>query len=935
MDTLTSSTDDFELNEPLKKRELEILALFAEKHTNQEIADDLVLSLNTVKWYARQIYGKLDVDNRRQAVQRANQIGLLGETEPESKTHPHNLPAQLTPFVGRHVELVELHRLLLDPGCRLLTITGPGGMGKTRLALQTASLIAEDSRAPFDDGVFLVPLADLQNEGSVASAVAEAADFRFYQVDRTLEQQLGQFLRLKRILLVLDNFEHLVGDETMRFLTGLLAAAPNVTMLVTSRVRLNLQGEQVFPLRGLNVLEKIPDGETDITKASGMRLFSEAAQRANPVFLLNSDNHSSVVAICRLVEGMPLAIELAAAWSALLEPAEILAEIQNGLDFLSSDAANLPARQRSLPAVLDASWQLLGEAERECVRYLSVFRGGFSGNAARQVADASPRTLLGLVGKSWVQREAQGRYRLLELLRQYGAGKLKEDETQEIAVRTRYCQYYCQWLSGPDANLRGREQQSKLNAIALDLENVHSAIFWAASHGRLTYLDQAIETLGLYYRWRGGYVAGDHIFARLANNLGDMNNETGQHALARIRIWRCNFSGLIGDREGSLRLAGEAMALLTSPILQQRETRDLHAHVELVMGYISLFISNITEAEAHLKRSYELYEQIGDEIGMAHALVGFGRIARNRYQFGEAEDALRRGIQLHERVGNKLGYGDALGVLGSLAFRKTQFDEAERLQKKSLSMTLPSDYGAVADGLFWLACTYYVSGRLAEAATTMEKCLSLRRDLGMQKSVIHTAMDGAMIFRDLGVYENARQLVDEALVVSRSLDYQLGIDRAKAVLGSIDLLEGNAQHAYDLLREGVAAQPGAQVRLGVWLGLAARALGRPKEAWKIILAELDWALQKQLYLMLITSLSMLALLLVDDGEAEQAVELYTLLTEHPYTVNSQWFSQIVTPEITAAAMKLSEAERVKAEERGRKQDLWQIAAGLAETKILS
>jgi len=929
MNTLISPADDFELIEPLNERELEILALFAEHRTNQETADDLILSLNTVKWYARQIYGKLEVANRREAVERARQIGLLGESEAERGFHPHNLPAQLTPFVGRHVELFDLRRLLLDAGCRLLTITGPGGMGKTRLALQAASLIAEDPRAPFEDGVFLISLADLQNESSVASAVAEAVDFRFYQVDKTLEQQLGQYLRQKRILLVLDNFEHLVGDETMRFLADLLAAAPDIRMLVTSRVRLNLQGEQVFPLRGLDVPETSLNGETDITTASGIRLFSEAAQRANPVFVLDSNNQSSVVAICRLVEGMPLAIELAAAWSAALEPKSILDEIQNGLDFLSSDAANMPARQRSLPVVLDASWQLLREAEREGVRNLSVFRGGFTGDAARQVAEVSPRTLLGLVGKSWLQRDATGRYRLLELLRQYGAEQLEENESQEIAVRTRHSQYYCQWLSSPDVDLRGREQGAKLKTIALDLENVQFAMFWAANHGQLTYLNQAIETLGLYYRWQGGYVAGNQLFERLADDLGDISDETGQHTLARCLIWHCVFRSLIGERD-SLQLAREAVALLTSPILRRRETRDLHARVELQMGYINLFSRNATEAEAHFKRSYELYEQIGDEIGMAHALVGFGKMARNHYQFGEAEEALRRAIQLHERVGNKLGYGDALGALGSLAFRKNQFDEAERLLKKSLSMTLPSNYDAVAVALFWLACTYYVSGRLAEAATTMEKSRSLRRDLGMQKFVIFTAMDEAMIYRDMGDYENARQLGDEALAESRSIDYQLGFDRAKTVLGSIDLMEGNTLRAYDLLRDSATVQPRSPVRLGVWLGLAARALGRPKEARKIILAELDWALQKRLYLMLITSLSAFTLLLVDKGEAEQAIELYTLLTEHPYIVSSHWISQIITPEITAAAMKLSEAERVLAAERGRGQDLWQTAASLTE-----
>ena len=220
MDELANLTDDFELIEPLKKRELEILALFAEQRTNQEIADALFLSLNTVKWYARQIYGKLGVSNRREAVLRARQLGLLSTPAAADGHLPNNLPAHLTPFVGRKRELAKVYRLLLDPGCRLLTITGPGGMGKTRLALAVADRLVQEFHTAFKDGVFLVPLADLEDADAMGTAVANAVGFRFSQADSTPEQQLGQFLRRKQMLLVLDNFEHLIGETTLHFLTG-------------------------------------------------------------------------------------------------------------------------------------------------------------------------------------------------------------------------------------------------------------------------------------------------------------------------------------------------------------------------------------------------------------------------------------------------------------------------------------------------------------------------------------------------------------------------------------------------------------------------------------------------------------------------------------------------------------------------------------------
>ena len=412
---------EFELIESLNERELEILALLAQRRTNREIADTLFLSLNTVKWYARQIYGKLGVGNRREAVSRAEALGLIsaGRTQSGDKSPPNNLPGQLTTFVGREEELADLHQLLADPGCRLLTLIGPGGMGKTRLSLQIASMLADERSTQFKHGVYFVPLAILSDLPDIVSAIADAVGYRFSQQETDPEQQLAQYLRPRKLMLVTDNLEHLIGSETIRLLTNLLAAAPNITILATSRIPLNILGEQIYPLDGLDVPDDDRSEPVAENTSGGLQLFVQAARRANPQFTLTDENYSDVVAACRLVGGMPLAIELAAAWAVVLQPNEILAEIKAGLDFLSSDAGNLPERQRSLPIVLDASWQLLTPAERKGVRRLSVFLGGFSGDAALQVAQVHPKLLRSLAAKSWLMRDDRGRYRILELLRQY------------------------------------------------------------------------------------------------------------------------------------------------------------------------------------------------------------------------------------------------------------------------------------------------------------------------------------------------------------------------------------------------------------------------------------------------------------------------------------------------------------------------------------
>ncbi len=316
---------------------------------------------------------------------------------------PNNLPAHLTLFVGRQAELATLHDMLLNPGCRLLTITGPGGMGKTRLALEVADQFVKENHDLFTDGVFWVPLADLNDTDSFVSSVADAVGFRFLMTRKPLAQQLAEFLRPKKMLLVLDNFEHLLGDLSLRFVIDVLAAAPGIKALVTSRIRLDIRGEQGFPIFGLNVTCPISHVQGANEDTDSVKLFADVAHRAHPAFVLDSTTRSSVIDICRMVEGMPLAIELAAAWTALLEPTEIMEEIHTSLDFLTSDAVDIPARHRSLPVVFTASWQLLNESERDVLSGLSVFRGGFTCDAARVVTGVSPQTLLGLLRKSWLQ----------------------------------------------------------------------------------------------------------------------------------------------------------------------------------------------------------------------------------------------------------------------------------------------------------------------------------------------------------------------------------------------------------------------------------------------------------------------------------------------------------------------------------------------------
>ena len=358
---------------------------------------------------------------------------------------PNNLPLQPTPFIGRSGELAALNKLIADPDIRLVTIVGPGGMGKTRLAL----VVAEDvlTRGQFKHGVYFINLAPLSEVSHIVPAVADALNFPLQGGDgRSPQQQLIDYLRQKEMLLLFDNFEHLL--DGVEFVANILQLASNVQILVTSRERLHLRTEQVYPIEGL----EFPDWETpeDAETYTAVQLFLQSARRNQPDFALqDKDDLTYLARICRTVAGMPLALELAASWVDMLPLSEIADELQQGLDFLETDMRDMPERHRSIRAAIDYSWQKLDEKERDIFAKLSVFRGDFTREAAKALADANLRQLARLVSKSLLQGGGgkDGRYQIHELLRQYGAEKL-EDSGEETAVRERHSYYYCQFLLG-------------------------------------------------------------------------------------------------------------------------------------------------------------------------------------------------------------------------------------------------------------------------------------------------------------------------------------------------------------------------------------------------------------------------------------------------------------------------------------------------------
>ncbi len=341
----------------------------------------------------------------------------------------HNLPTQLTTFVGREKELVEIVELLHKPETRLLTIVGPGGMGKTRLALQTITKLLKQESG-FEDGLYFVSLDRLREASAILPAIAGAIGFEAQDVEQ-LSKPFLAYLSGRALLLVLDNFEHLL--DSVGVVTDIMRAAPSVKVLATSRERLQLQAETVFHIQGMPVpVEGAATGE--IAEYDAVQLFVQQARRSWPNFEADATDLQYIVHICRLVDGMPLAILLAAAWVDMLTLEDITAEIVGSLDFLETQMRNVPERHRSIRAVFNASWRQLNTTEQRALRWLSVFRAGFTREAAQQVTDVSLQTLAALTAKSFLRRVPEtGRYEIHELLRQYASEKLEASGEMETA----------------------------------------------------------------------------------------------------------------------------------------------------------------------------------------------------------------------------------------------------------------------------------------------------------------------------------------------------------------------------------------------------------------------------------------------------------------------------------------------------------------------
>lgn len=701
------------------------------------------------------------------------------------------LPVPATPLVGRTNELRQLDQLLRDPTCRLLTIVGAGGSGKTRLAIETA----RRTSALFEDCTYFVSLVSVNTPALIASTIATAIGLSL-QGAGDLSHQLVDYLHNKRMLLVLDNLEHLLEPPSqsdgaidmqgdLLWLAELVTQAVQLKLVATSREPLCLPGEWLFDLQGLPVPALEADAaEADIAarkleQVSSVELFIQAARRADAHFMLAPVDWAAVARICRLVDGLPLAIELAASWVRTLTCTEIAAEIERSLDFLATPARGVPERHRSMTAVFDHSWRLLGDQERMVLRRLSVLRGSFSREAAQEIAGARLPVLSTLVTKSLVRHTGQGRYELHELVRQYLAARLRNEPQEEFATQERHCTYFLHWLHQRGEWLRSDRQSSALADFTTDADNIRAAWNWAVHQRRTDLVKTATVDLVDFYDWLSWFQEAEQVFAQAVQQIegpasaatphtdheaadllgylllgyGAFACRVGQYtraqqelarslellhpvddppALMRANYWLTMVTNHLGEYDGAQQWGEAGLALA-----EQAADHNMMARILNLLGFAALFQGHYAQAEERFARSLALARQLGNQNLTILLLTNLSWALRLQKKYDQAQLLLQESIRLALAIGERrlLAFGQA--AMGRLAFELGDYPAAQDWFSQSLQiLRMIHETWGISGVLNDQGHTTLALGDVEGARQTFDELLRLAIEAGLPPRVL-------------------------------------------------------------------------------------------------------------------------------------------------------------------------------------------------------
>jgi len=727
----------------------------------------------------------------------------------------HNLPTPSTPFVGRTDELQAINEQLSNPEIRLLTVLGVGGMGKTRLGI-------EIGKHQFDtiyhqhDGVFFVPLAPLTEAKNVVTSIAEAIGYSFFGAEPQ-QKQLTNYLNEKTMLLVMDNFEHVLDAADL--VNNILETSPNIKILATSRSRLNLSAETLYPIQGL----KFPEYATpeEFAELSSVKLFLQSAKRARPDFTITDDNRDAIAKICLLVQGMPLGIELAAAWVEMLSPNEIVEEIEGSLDFLETDMRDVPERHRSIRAVFDYSWQLMNDPEREVFIRLSALRGGFTRESAKIIAGANLRNLTTLANKSLISPKLDGRYEVHELLRQYGDAMLDEDEALHEKTHHALATYFTKWLAD-QYKLGQTDVVGFIKVIDSEIKNIRLALAHVSEERETDNLVQAINTLQNYYEMRSLYRESTEQFKLLADAFRDVGTPQAQEVYNWALVSQATQLNRLSPPDAQP-LSWEAVQLA-----QQRGDAFLEGWASIWYSYVEMYLGNYDialeygergtelieknnptwslmtgsghlgyvyyltgeydKAEYCMKAAIEKIDQDGNQFQIAYNYNNYGELLRDTGRYQDAKDHFEKAYRIFKEINYERGMAFSSNNLGGLLQRINEFDEAEKYYRRSYQLSKRvGDKTGIGHALSALGSVRFFRAKIDDAKIYFQQSLEVRKSNGDQRGVADSLNDLGSIAVAQKDFETAEHLLQNSLSIRFEIGDQMGASRALLYLGELEV----------------------------------------------------------------------------------------------------------------------------------------------------
>ncbi len=672
---------------------------------------------------------------------------------------PHNLPVQFTTLLGRDQEIGAVSALLRRPEVRLLTLTGTGGIGKTRLATQVAFELLQD----FPDGVFFVPLAPINDSDLVAPTIAETLGLR-EAGDWPLLERLKTYLRERHMLLLLDNFEQILPAAPL--LSELLTTAPDLKLLVTSRAVLHLRGEHEFPVAPLALpdLKRLESREA-FESSPAVALFVGRAQALKPDFQLTNANAQSIAEICARLDGLPLAIELAAARIKLLPPPALLNRLEHRLQVLTSATRDVPVRQQTLRSALAWSYDLLSQEEQRLFRRLSVFVDGCTLEAAEAVINAAQDALpmldglAALIDKSLLQQvegaDQEPRFVMLETIREY-ARELLTASGEAAEAQHAHAAYYLALAEEAEPKLTGAEQKRWLERLASEHENLRAALLWFAGQGDM---ERALRLGGAlwWFWWIRGYVSEGRNFLHQAQ-------AAGEEVAAAVRAKALNAAGTLAVMQG-----------------------------------------NFDETEALCSASLALFRAAGEHQKSVAPLWMLGYVSMEQSNYERARQRTEEALTLARRYGNTWGIAYSLENLAAIAFNQGDYVRAHTFIEESLATSRKTgDTEGVARSSWLLALLIMAQGDLARARTLLEGSLALSSEVGDKRNNAYSRVILGYVAIFQNVPTQARTLLDDGLALLKEMGDRRGIAWALYGLGWEALSQGNAAAAQPLFEESLA-----------------------------------------------------------------------------------------------------------------------------------